>query len=144
MTSLTRLAFLVCLFSVPAAAIVNLGNSTQTFTLTGIGPDSSGNGQSNMSWGSCSFDGENTNCTLSGPFTGFGPGGTYSFVLSYPGNGPFPLVAVTAPGSNNFSARATGNNSLVITLSQPGLAPINFYSFASFSLDYCSPVCSGV
>lgn len=144
MKNLTKSALLISLIGFPLSAAVNLGASAQAFTLTGIGPSSSGNGQSKMSWGSCSFDGTNTTCTLSGPFTGFGAGGTYSFALSYPGNGDFPLIAVTSPGSNFFSAQATGQYSLVITLTQPNVAPINFYSFANFSFQYTSPTCTGV
>ena len=78
----------------------------QNFTLTGIGANASGQGQSKMSWGSCAFDGTNTNYTLSGTFTGFGGGGNYSFVITYPGNGAFPLNAITNPGSDLFAAQA--------------------------------------
>jgi uncharacterized protein (TIGR03437 family) len=54
-----------------------------------------------IAWGSCSYDGTNTTCTVSGPFTGLGAGGTYAFTLKYPGNGPTPLTGITnAPGSN--------------------------------------------
>jgi hypothetical protein len=49
-----------------SATVATLGVSKQTFSLTGIGPNASGRGQSKMSWGSCAFDGTNTNCTLSG------------------------------------------------------------------------------
>jgi hypothetical protein len=80
----------------PASAVVaTLGTSTQQFSLTGIGPNGAGQGQSKMSWGSCVFDGTNTNYILSGPYTGFGGGGLYSFVVSYPGSGAFPLIAIT-------------------------------------------------
>jgi hypothetical protein len=80
-----------------------LGQSTQNLGLTGVGANASGDGVSQVTWGSCSFDGTKTNCTLSGSFTGLGPGGTYDFVLSYPGNGPSPLTAVTQPGSDLFT-----------------------------------------
>lgn len=72
------------------ATVATLGPSKQNFALTGIGPNAAGQGQSKMTWGTCAFDGTNTNCTLSGAFTGFGGGGNYSFVISYPGSGPFP------------------------------------------------------
>src|SRR5579864_1724921 len=94
----------------PGAAIVTLGTSSQNFGLKGLGGNAAGQGQSVMSWGNCTFDGTNTTCTLSGPYTGFGLGGTYSFVISYPGNGTFPLNAVSqTPGSDLFYASATGN-----------------------------------
>src|ERR1035437_3334477 len=111
-----------------SATVATLGQSKQNFTLTGIGPNASGQGQSKMTWGSCVFDGTNTTCTLSGPFTGFGGGGTYSFVISYAGNGAFPLIAITAPGSNQFSAQALNNFSLTITLTENNGTAISFYS----------------
>src|ERR1019366_8606449 len=120
--------FLLFMASAPpqaSATVATLGLSTQNFSLTGIGANASGQGQSNMTWGSCVFDGTNTNCTLSGPYTG-GPGGsgTYSFVLSYPGQGAFPLIAVSqSPGSNHISYRAVGNYSLVITLAESNGPP---------------------
>jgi len=138
--------FFLCLTAGPASAIVTLGLSNQNFGLTGIGGNASGEGQSTMSWGSCTFDGTNTNCTLSGPYTGFGTGGTYSFVVSYAGNGPFPLNAVSqSPGSNLFFAQATNNFSLVITLDQNNAPPISFYSFANFNFFFTSSaICTGV
>lgn len=145
----TALVFILFLFSGlglnQAFAIVTLGTSNQNFELTGIGANAAGNGQSTMSWGTCAFDGANTNCTVSGDYTGFGNGGSYSFVLSYPGNGAFPLIAITQPGSNFFSAQANGPYSLVITLTPSTGAPIHFYSFANFSFLYTSSaVCTGV
>lgn len=95
-----------------AFAQINLGQSTQNLTLTGIGPNSSGNGQSRITWGNCSYDGTKTTCVLSGPFTGLGPGGTWVYTLTYPGNGPSPLLAITAPGSELFSLSFTGQGGL--------------------------------
>jgi uncharacterized protein (TIGR03437 family) len=120
--------------------------SDQNFGLTGIGGNTTGEGQSATTWGSCGFDGTNTNCTLSGPYTGLGAGGIYSFVLSYPGNGPFPLNAVSqSPGSNLFSYQATNNFSLVIKLAQNNGPAISFYSFANFSFFFTSSAkCTGV
>jgi hypothetical protein len=126
-----------------SATIAALGQSNQAFTLTGIGPNASGQGQSKMSWGSCTYDGSTTTCTLSGPFTGFGGGGTYSFVVAYPGNGPFPLNAITAPGSDLFSAQATGNFTFSITLTENSGTKLTFYSFANFNFVYTNPACTG-
>jgi uncharacterized protein (TIGR03437 family) len=86
-----------------AFAQINLGQSTQNLTLTGLGPNSSGNGVSRVTYGNCVYDGTKTTCTLSGPFTGLGPGGTWVFTLTYPGNGPSPLDAITAPGSDLYT-----------------------------------------
>ncbi len=85
------------------SANITLGQSTQSITLTGLGPNSSGDGTSRLTWSDCSYDGTDTTCTLSGPFTGLGQGGTWDLSLTYPGNGPSPATAVTAPGSNEFS-----------------------------------------
>jgi uncharacterized protein (TIGR03437 family) len=136
----------ILLTALPASALVTLGQSTQNFALTGIGANASGEGQNTVSWGACAFDGTNTNCTLSGPYTGLGPGGTYSFVLSYSGNGAFPLNAVSqSPGSNLFYYQATNNYALVITLTPSTGAPVSFYSFANFAFYFTSAaVCTGV
>jgi uncharacterized protein (TIGR03437 family) len=139
------LFFYLVAASAPASAtIATLGLSNQNFTLTGIGANASGQGQAKMAWGSCPFDGTNTNCTLSGPFTGFGGGGTYSFLISYPGNGAFPLIAVFPIGSDQFFAQALSNFSLTITLTETNGTTISFYSFANFNFIFSSPTCSGV
>jgi uncharacterized protein (TIGR03437 family) len=126
------------------ATVATLGTSKQNFTLTGIGPNATGQGQSKMTWGSCVFDGTNTSCTLSGTFTGFGGGGNYSFVISYPGNGAFPLIAITAPGSDLFTAQASSNFSLTITLVENNGSTVSFYSFANFNFVFSIPTCTGV
>ena len=101
------------------SAVVTLGRSNQSFGLTGIGGNASGQGQSKMTWGSCTFDGSNTTCALSGLYTGLGAGGTYSFVVTYPGNGSFPFNAVSQTlGGGLFFAQATSNYSFVINLAQ--------------------------
>jgi uncharacterized protein (TIGR03437 family) len=138
-----RLAIFAFLLAAPASAIVTLGVSSQNFKLTGIGANAQGQGQSLMGWGSCVFDGTNTTCTLSGPFTGLGKGGTYNFIVTYPGNGTFPLNAVTNPGSDLFFAQATGQLSFQITLVENGGPTTNFYSFANFNFQYVSPTCTG-
>ena len=128
-----------------SATVATLGLSNQNFGLTGIGGNAAGQGQSKVSWGSCAFDGTNTNCTLSGKFTGFAGGGAYSFVLSYPGNGEFPLNAVSqVPGGDFFFFQATANYSLVITLTPTNGASIPFYSFANFVFFFSNPTCTGV
>jgi uncharacterized protein (TIGR03437 family) len=98
-----------------------------------------------MVWGACPFDGTTTTCTLSGAYTGLGPGGKYAFILSYPGNGPFPLIAVFPPGSNFFSAQATGPiTSFTIVLTPTSGPPITFYSFANFNFVFSAPACTGI
>ncbi len=120
-----------------ASAIVTLGLTNQNLGLTGIGGNSSGEGQSLTSFGTCTYDGTTTTCTLSGPYTGFGSGGTYSFVVSYPGNGPFPLNTVSrSAGSDLIFYQATGPSTFMITLADNNGTTTNFYSFANFSLFY--------
>ncbi len=147
---LPLLAFGVFVLAISADAQVTLGASAQNFTLTGIGGNTSGAGQSVMGWGSCAFDGTNTACTLSGPYTyagaaaALGASGTYSFVVSYAGQGTFPLNAVSqSPGSNLFYASATGNYNFSITLTPASGAPVHFYSFANFQVLYSNATCSG-
>ena len=136
---------LLLFLATPTWAIVTLGLSSQPFGLTGIGPNPSGQGQSKMSWGSCVYDGTTTTCTLSGPFTGLGNGGTYSLVVSYAGNGAFPLNAINNPGSDRISAQATGPFDFYITLAQTNGPTIFFYSFANFGIVFSgSAVCTGI
>ena len=59
--AIPALSLLMAIASPQASATVaTLGQSNQTFTLTGIGPNASGQGQAKMSWGSCVFDGTTT------------------------------------------------------------------------------------
>ena len=102
-----------------------LGQSNQNFTLTGVGPNANGDGVSQVTYGDCSFDGTNTKCTLSGSFTGLGPGGTYSFVLTYAGNGPSPLTAITAPGSDLFTF-ALSSGSFTYTFNESNGTSLSF------------------
>ena len=124
--------------------VATLGASTQAFTMTGIGPDASGQGQAKMTWGACPFDGTTTKCTLSGKFTGFAGGGTYSFEVSYAGNGAFPLIAVYPKGSNLFHASSLSAFSFVIKLTKSDGTTIPFYSFANFNFVFSNPTCTGV
>src|SRR5580704_14443591 len=76
--------------------------SSQNVTLTGLG-GSGGAGQSRVDWGTCVYDGTNTNCTVSAPYTGVGGGGTISMVLSYRGNGTSPFTANSiSPGNDQI------------------------------------------
>ena len=139
------LLFLAAASPPASATVATLGLSNQNFGLTGLGGNAAGQGQNKVAWGSCAFDGTTTTCTLTGKFTGFAEGGTYSFVLSYAGNGDFPLIAVSrTPGDDLISYQAISNFSLVITLTPTKGAPIAFYSFANFSFFYSNPTCTGV
>jgi uncharacterized protein (TIGR03437 family) len=123
-----------------ASAQVSYGPSNQVFTYTGIGPNAAGNAQYLITLGACVFDGTNTVCTLSGPFTGFEGGGTFSWVLSYPGNGPSTFTAAVG-SSGGISASVTkGTIVLNLTGASGTVVPITSYGY-SFSLDG-TPTCA--
>ena len=86
--------FLLCAaFPLSASApTATYTSSNQAVTLTGLG-GSGGVGQSRVTWGNCAYDGTNTKCTLTAPYTGVGGGGTISIVLAYKGNGISPFTA---------------------------------------------------
>lgn len=123
--------FLFCL-AVSAPAQVTLGTSNQTVTLTGIGGNASGEGQSTVQWGSCAYNGTNTVCTVSGPFTGLANGGTYNFVLTYPGNGPSPLTAISDTPGDNYTYFALTAGTLTTSLTETNGPTINFYDLNFF------------
>jgi uncharacterized protein (TIGR03437 family) len=108
------------------AGIINLEQSNQSLVLTGLGPNASGDGVSQITWGDCSFDGTNTNCTLSGQFTGLGPGGTWVYLLTYAGNGPSPITAVTSPGSSLFRIQFVSPGTLTHTFNESNGTTITF------------------
>ncbi len=127
------------------AVVVTLGPSTQAITLTGTGTNFAGAGTSHVDWGACSFDGTNTICTVSGPYTGIGDGGTYSFVVTYPGNGPSPVTAVASPPGTDFVNFSLSAGSFVFTLTPTGGAPVQFFDL-NFGLFYspATDTCMGV
>jgi len=101
------------------ASVANLGPTNQSITLTGLGGNALGEGQVRVTWGSCAFDGTNTTCTVTAPFTGVGPGGTISFILTYQGNGESPLTATSqTPGSNQLGPFSLSTGSFVTTLKE--------------------------
>ncbi len=135
---------------------VNLGQSTQNFTMAGSGANASGLGQYVITMGACSVSAGNTTCTLSGSFTGATPGftdGTYSLVTTYLGTGATPFLGVEqAAGSNYFSFSSvpqTATMTLNLTTSTgtvavPILASGQFATGATFGLVYnASAICSG-
>jgi uncharacterized protein (TIGR03437 family) len=137
--------FITFLTLIPTArAVLTLGLSTTTFTLTGIGPTSTGQGQSKITWGNCNYDGKYTTCTLSNPYTGQGSG-VMTWAVTYTGNGDFPLIAITDKGSNLFSLQAVSNNySFDVTVSPTGGTPYHLYYGPPFFITFVNPVCTGV
>ena len=129
---------------------ITLGQSAQTITLTGLGTDSNGNANATLTWSDCSYDGTNTNCTLSGPFTGLGAGGTWNLTLTYPGNGPSPATAVYTPGSTLFSISVTSGYNRWIFSETNGptvtfyyLTGLIFYVQGQYSCSGNVPSCDG-
>ena len=101
-----------------SAQTATYANSNQTVTLTGLG-GSGGVGQSRVSWGTCAYDGTNTECTVTAAYTGVGGGGTISMVLAYRGSStlsPFTANSIS-PGSDYVTFGLTPGNSGTITVS---------------------------
>ena len=120
-------------------------NSSQNVTLTGLG-GAAGVGQSRVDWGSCSFDGTNTNCIVTAPYTGVGGGGTITMTLSYSGNGPSPFTAnSTSPGSDtiSFGLLSGSSGSIVVSLQESTGANVTFLS-DNFVFYYSSATCTGI
>jgi len=125
------------------ASVATLAPTTQNITFTGLGGNAAGQGQNRVTWGSCAYDGTNTKCTVSGPFTGIGGGGTISMVVTYAGNGPAPLTATsTTPGSDLVVLSLT-SGSFVLTLAENGGTTLTFYNSAPYFTFY-NPTCTGV
>jgi len=97
-------------FQTQAAITVNLGQTAQSLTLTGRGPNAAGLGQFFVTMGACSPSGGNTTCTFSGTFTSTAVGltsGTFSLVTVYVGTGSTPLEGVQkSAGSDQFAFSA--------------------------------------
>jgi len=144
--NISRFATLfLCLSSLASGAVVTLAPSTQAVTFTGTGTNASGAGTTRVSWGSCAYDGNNTSCTVSGPYTGLGNGGTYTFLLVYPGNGASPLGTIASPPGSDLVTYSLAAGSLGFTLRPNGGGLVNFYDL-SFNLYFSSVTdsCTGV
>ena len=127
------------------ADIAVYGPTNQTITLTGIGPNSAGQGQSRVTWGDCVFDDATTTCTLTAPFKGVGPGGTVKFVLAYPGNGPSPLTTISnTPGGDLVFFNLT-SGTFTVTLVESDGTTIPFYQLPNFNFFFTTAAtCTGV
>jgi uncharacterized protein (TIGR03437 family) len=119
-------------------------SSSQVVTLTGLG-GSGGVGQSSLSWGTCAFDGANTNCTVTAPYTGVGGGGTISIVLAYRGNGPSPFTANSISAGSDFVTFGLvpgASGTVAVSLAEKTGATVAFLS-NSFTFFYDLATCSG-
>jgi uncharacterized protein (TIGR03437 family) len=63
-------------------------------------------------------------------------------VVTYPGNGAFPLLAVFPIGSNLFYAQALSNYTFSVTLTENNGPTVTFYSFANFNFLFSNPTCT--
>jgi uncharacterized protein (TIGR03437 family) len=95
-----------------------------------------------ISWGDCTYDGTNTTCTVSGPFTGLGGSGTYSFVLTYAGNGPSTLTGTVQSTGSNFVTFHLSQGSFTDTFQVTGGPTVSFQT-QNFDVLYSSPTCTG-
>ncbi len=127
------LATLAPLCQWASAAVATYTPSAQTVTLTGLGVDSQGRGQTRVTWGACAFDGSLTKCLVTAPYTGVGSGGTVNFLLTYPGNGLSPLntVARTPGASEVFFALSSGT--FEVTLVDKSGLSVPYFQLPSFN-----------
>jgi uncharacterized protein (TIGR03437 family) len=138
---------LACAALVPLASAqtATYTSTDQVVTLTGLG-GSGGVGESRVDWGNCAYDGVNTVCTVTAPYTGVGGGGTISISLIYRGNGPTPFTAVSnSPGSDfiHFNLTPGSSGSATVTLRESTGATVAFLS-NNFTFFYDpTATCSG-
>ena len=128
------------------ATVISFGPTNQNITLTGSGLNIQGQPQAVITWGTCSFDGTKTTCTVTAPFTGLGSGGTFQAVLVYSGNGPSPMIATFANQNSNDLLLSLGPTTLsfIQTITGNNGPTANFYyaNFAAFT--WAQPQCTGV
>ncbi len=150
------LAFSTCL-SQAANITVSLGQSTQNFILTGLGPTGSGNGTYSNTQGNCVTAAGLVTCTLSGNITSASASpygtGTYSFITTYAAADVLPVQAQSQnPSSNNFFYQyfapdvdmtldlfTSGGNFV-----EPLVTNAAFDPGTGFSLAYVSLTCAGL
>jgi len=129
------------------ASVISFGPTNQNVTLTGSGVNVQGQPTAVVTWGSCSFNGTNTTCTVTAPFTGLGAGGTFSAVLVYSGNGSSPMIATFQNQNTNIFVTSFGPGaiSFVQTLTETNGTTVNFY-YADFpipTMTWAAPQCTG-
>jgi uncharacterized protein (TIGR03437 family) len=141
----TCVFFLSCLLPHASGVTATYTSSNQNVTLTGLG-GSGGIGQSQVTWGTCAYDGASTHCTVTAPYTGVGGGGTISIVFSYAGNGPSPFTANSISAGSNlitFGLLPGNSGSIVVSLQESTGANITFLS-DDFVFYYSSATCTGI
>lgn len=139
--------FLFCAALLPSASgqTATYTSSNERVTLTGLG-GSGGVGQSRVDWGNCVFDGTNTKCTVTAPYTGVGGGGTILIVLAYRGNGISPFTANSISAGSDlitFGLVAGSSGTITVSLAESTGVTVAFLS-NNFNFFYdASATCSG-
>jgi hypothetical protein len=142
---------------------INLGASSQDFTLYGMGgsPSNSGFGTYTVGQGSSTFDGTTSTFTLSGSITGGSPGfdsGTYAFVTTYLGadtptagpNAPFAFANPADPEEFFYDGLAPSTSMVLDLFGTPTgdhvipLVTAGMFDGPGFSFAFVSPSCSGI
>jgi PEP-CTERM motif len=142
---------------------INLGASSEDFTLYGMGASDAngGFGTYTVGQGSSTFDGTTSTFTLSGSITGGSPGfgsGTYAFVTTYlgadtPTAGPSAPFAFANPADPEefFYASLSPSTSMVLDLfgTPTGdhvipLVTAGMFDGPGFSFAFVSPSCTGI
>ena len=144
-SSISLILFGAALLPPASAQTATYTASYQSVTLTGLG-GSGGVGQSRVNWGSCAYDGANTNCTVTAPYTGVGGGGTISMVLSYRGNGTSPFTANSISAGNDFvtfGLTAGSSGTISVSLTENTGATVAFLSNNLHFYYDASVSCSG-
>ena len=141
-----------------AVITLNLGASTQNFTLTGLGPAGNGNGQYSIQQGACSNAAGLTTCTMSGLITGSSSAlyssGNYSFVTTYATSDVLPVQGQSStPTSNSFFYQFLApdvNMNLFLSgtpsgnLTLPMVVNGGFAAGTNFSFGYVTTACAGL
>jgi uncharacterized protein (TIGR03437 family) len=137
----------VALLSPAAWAVTaTYSDSNQAVTLTGLGA-TNGVPESSVQWGACAYDGTNTNCTVTAPYTGVGGGGTINIVFSYKGNGPSPFTANSTNPNNinlvSFGIKPGNSGSIVVSLVENTGSTVTFLSNNFVFFFDLSATCTG-
>ena len=102
---------MACTLRADTTVTVNLGPSSQNFVDFGLGLNVNNHGSDTAAQGACTEVGSNTECLMSGSFTGSSTGftsGTYSFVTEYAG----PDTPMAGPNAPVFASNSVGVNNL--------------------------------
>ena len=146
LVAIHTLLFCAALLPPASAQTATYTNSNQAVTLTGLGGGNNGWGQSRDTWGNCAYNGTNTVCTVTAPYTGVGGGGTINMVLTNGGNGISPWTAnPISAGSNyiTFGLMPGNSGSIKVSLTENATGATVAFLTDNFVFYYSAPTCSG-